>query len=111
MARQEALRSAGGSGVRPGSATAGMSGGPGSRGRPAIRRELQLFRRAFVDLFVDRLRNVFEPLAIGRATHHISDLVVDPVERSELLVAGVTQRRLRLPPPPPKRLTAAARRR
>jgi hypothetical protein len=72
---------------------AGISG-PAGHGCMASRRKLQLFRCAFVDLFVDRLGHVFEPLAIGRATHYIGDFVVDPVERGELLIAGVTQRRL-----------------
>ena len=56
---------------------------------------LRLARAGLVELFVDRLGDRFEPVAVGGAAHHIGDLVVHPVEGGDALIVLVAQRGLR----------------
>src|SRR5512132_1373590 len=73
-----------------------MPGSPLSRGRTAgFAQKLQLLGARLVDLLVRRLGHLLEPFAVGGAADDISDLVVDPVERSNFLSAGISQGRLR----------------
>src|SRR5262245_21925473 len=64
------------------------SSGKSSNGSRAV-------ARASIKLLVGGLRDLEEPLAVGRPAHHEADVAVDPVHRRDLSGDVVVQRRLR----------------
>src|ERR1700730_15546822 len=52
-------------------------------------------RGALVDLVVSRLRDIQQALAVGGATHHVSEPVLDPIHGGEAIGCAVTHGSLR----------------